>query len=110
MVWQNLSYLTIALALGIAGCNGAVREEVIQVKPSNDPLFEPRNILGRYAAGQPMTSEVTSFPYLVEQVRKTDSARADILEKGLDELQKASPAERPAKAKELLDKLKPSMT
>ncbi|MBW3599622.1 MAG: hypothetical protein KY475_20410 [Planctomycetes bacterium] len=54
-----------------------------------------RAVLQRYAEGQPRGSEVTSFPYMVEQVRASDPARADILEQGL--------------AKELLAKLQPSM-
>ena len=83
---------------------------MIEVKASNDPLHEPRMVLERYAAGQPLASEVSSFPAMVENVRKTDPARADILEKGLEEIQKGGGAARVSKAKELLEKLKPSMS
>ena len=94
--------------VALSGCLGSVKEEAIEVKASNDPLHEPRSILQRYAAGQPLGSEVTDFPRLVENVRKTDPARADVLEKGLADIQKA-PASRAARAKELLKQLQPSM-
>lgn len=94
----------------LAGCQQGVPEKQIVVKASNDPLHEPRQILERYAQGQPLASEVSSFPAMVENVRKSDPERADILQKGLDELQKGGRAARVTKAKELLDKLKPSMT
>jgi hypothetical protein len=99
--------LGLAGLLVLAGCSTAVKEEQIKVDASNDPLHEPRQILGRYAQGQPMSSEASMFPAMVENVRKTDPASADILEKGLDDLQKAAPAARPGKAKELLSKIQP---
>lgn len=99
----------LALAGFMLGCQPAIQEKTIEVKASNDPLNEPRAILKRYAEGQPMTSEVSSFPNMVDNVRKLDPQRADILEKGLADLQKASPSARPAKARELLKKLQPSM-
>ncbi len=93
-----------------AGCGSGGRpEETIEVKTSNDPLTAPRDMLKRYAAGQPLGSEVTGFPFMVEQVRKVDPARADVLEQGLEELQKAPPSARRAKAKEVLAKIQPSM-
>lgn len=99
----------LALLVFAAGCGQHPREAQIEVKGSNDPLAAPRSLLQRYAQGQPITSEVTSFPHMVESVRKVDPRRADILEKGLEELQKAPPASRPARAKELLGKIQPSM-
>ncbi len=97
------------LAVWLAGCGPTgVKEQDIEVKASNDPLNEPRSVLKRYADGQPLGSEVTTFPYMVEQVKKADPQRGEVLEKGLADIQK-SPAERSAKAKELLKKLAPSM-
>ena len=66
------------------GCS-PVRVEKIEVKASNDPLHEPRQILERYAAGQALGSEVTSFPNLVDNVRKVDATRGDVLDKGLND-------------------------
>jgi hypothetical protein len=99
----------LALVVITVGCGGPVKEEQIEVKPSNDPLFQARAVLQRYADGQPLTSEVTSFPNMVEEVRKVDSTRADVLEKGLAEIQKTPPGARAGKAKELLRKLQPAM-
>jgi hypothetical protein len=93
------------LAFG-AGCGG-VREEIIVTKPENDPLYEPRQLLQRYADGQRMGSEATTFPSLVEKVRATDPATADLLQKGFDDLVKAPQSARRAKAKELLGKIQP---
>jgi hypothetical protein len=106
--------LTLILGLGLAaaGCtqNGSTPPEQIEVKASNDPLMMPRSVLQRYADGQPPSSEVSMFPSMIEEVRKTDPMRADILEKGLAEIQKASGPARAAKAKTLLQQLAPSMT
>jgi O-phosphoseryl-tRNA(Cys) synthetase len=99
----------LMVLLTSVGCSKGAKEEDIEVKASNDPLNEPRSVLKRYAAGQAMGSEVSSFPHMVENVRKVDTARADILQKGFEDLQKASPSARAAKAKELLSKLQPSM-
>jgi hypothetical protein len=99
----------LTLALSALGCGSGVKEEQIEIKTANDPLFQPRSILQRYAEGQMLGSEVTSFPKMVEDVRATDPARADVLEKGLQELQQAAPGARPGKAKKLLEQLQPSM-
>lgn len=93
----------------LTGCSSGVKEETIEVKPSNDPLAMPRTVVQRYAEGQPLGSEVTSFPSLVETLRETDPARADVLEQGLKEIQDAAPSARQSKAKSLLSKLQPSM-
>lgn len=99
------SLLAVALLFAILplGCTSGVKEEKIEVKQA-DGLQQARTLLKRYADGQPMTSEATSFPYLVNEVRKTDPAKADVLEKGLEDLKK-NPANLRAKAKELLGKL-----
>jgi hypothetical protein len=111
MTFVRFCYLvcTFAFAVILVGCSPAVREETIEVKASNDPLNAPRSILQRYAEGQPLGSETTSFPKMVEDVRKVDPARADVLEKGLAEIQKADAGSRAALAKGLHQKLQPSM-
>jgi hypothetical protein len=103
--------MTLVLTVAVAGCGGggSVKEEQIEVKASNDPLSQPRAVLQRYADGQPLSSEVTMFPGMVAEVRKTDPTRADVLEQGLADIQKAAPGARPKLAKDLLDKLQPSM-
>lgn len=108
MIRIFLLFLGFALVVNIVGCKP--REETIEVKASNDPLHEPRSILQRYAEGQPLGSEVTTFPDLVANVKKVDAERGQILEKGFQDIQKASASERPEKAKSLLKKLAPSMS
>lgn len=99
---------SLVVALGLAAAVGctprAPGEKDIEVK-ARDPLAEAHTILERYAKGQPMGSEAQSFPKLVEDVKAKDAQKGEILEKGLDELQKAPPAARKAKAQELLKKL-----
>ena len=95
----------LALALIAPGCGERVQEKEIQVKAATDPLSVPRSILQRYAEGQALGSESTSFTYLVETLRKTDAAKADVLKQGFDDIQKANPAARPQLAKDVLQKL-----
>lgn len=105
------SLLLLCPLVLLSACEqGGRPSEAIEVKASNDPLYEPRMILERYAKGEPMASEVSSFPAMVEHVRKTDPGRADILAQGLEQIQKSGGASRVAKSKELLEKLKPSMS
>jgi hypothetical protein len=99
-----------AVAATALGCGPRVHEHQIEVKAENDPLVAARAVLQRYANGEPMSSEVTSFPKLVEDVRAKDPQRADILQKGLEDLQKSPPRARQAKAKELLKRLPPAVT
>ena len=108
MIRRCFLIVGIAWAATILGCGSSVKEEQIQVKkaPSAEGgLAQATTLLERYAKGQPMTSEAASFPGMVERVRKEDSAKADILEAGLADLQKAPPGARAAKAKAILDKL-----
>jgi hypothetical protein len=98
-------------AATLAGCGppGRIKEETIEVK-EDTPLNEAKKLLGNYAKGQPLGSEVTSYQYLVTEVRKTDAPRADVLEKGFADLQKTSKAGVPAKAKDILARLAATMT
>ncbi len=98
----------LALAATVTGCSQPVKEQKIQIKTPTDPLAPAVTILQQYANGQAMGSEATSFAYLVGELRKADPAKADILEKGLDDLQKSPPGSLQAKAKALLDQLKPA--
>jgi hypothetical protein len=99
---QLLAGLALAgLAVGCGG--GGVKEQTIEIKKS-DAMLQVKATLDNYARGQPIASEVTSFDYMVEEVRKVDPAKADILRAGLDDIKttKGSPA---AKARALLKKL-----
>lgn len=100
---HRLSKIVFCLAvIALAGCGGGVKEEVIEVKTSQ--LTQIKDTLDRYAKGQPVMSEVTSFPYLVSEMKQVDPAKALILEKGLAEIEK-NPTQAKAKATELLQQL-----
>lgn len=105
MIRSCFVVVALLLAVAVLGCGGGVKEEVIEIKVASDPLGTPKSILQNYAGGQPMGSEATSFPKMVEDVRKADPAKADILEKGLKELEQADPSARAGIAKTLLEKL-----
>ncbi len=105
MIRSCLVLVALLLAVAVLGCGGAVKEEVIEIKAASDPLSLPKSVLQNYAGGQPLGSEATSFPKMVEDVRTADPAKADILEKGLKELEQAAPAARAGLAKTLLEKL-----
>lgn len=99
--------IAVGLLFGVVGCGDSnPKEQSIEVK-QNSPVDQAKNLLEKYAKGQPLGSEVTSFEYIVKEVRKTDAARADTLEKGFAELQKLKGAALTAKAKELLKAISP---
>lgn len=92
------------IAFSITACSKPQNETII-IKTAADPLEGIRTILDGYAKGQPLRSEVTSFPNLISDIRKVNPEKADILEKELQELQKPG-AKVQAKAKAILEKLK----
>jgi hypothetical protein len=94
--------LLLALAALTFGC-ARPKEETVPVT-NNDPMLQVKATLQNYAKGQPLASEVSSFDYMIEEVRKTSPEKADVVKAGLDDLKttKGSPA---AKAKALLQKL-----
>jgi hypothetical protein len=87
--------------LGLWGC-GPGKGPQPGAKQSG--LERAKVILNDYAQGAPMGSEAMTFEEIVEDVRKTDPQKADLLEKGFADL-KRSPANRSAKARELLKRL-----
>ncbi|MFM7538946.1 MAG: hypothetical protein ACKO9Z_04725 [Planctomycetota bacterium] len=90
-----------AVAL-VAGCG--VKEETIKVVQP-DVMNQVKSTLQNYAQGQPVTSEVTSYDFMVNEVRKSSPEKADILKAGLDDLKTASGATLKSKAKALMTKL-----
>jgi ABC-type Zn uptake system ZnuABC Zn-binding protein ZnuA len=92
--------LTCLLAF-FCGC-GQQQNENIVIKV--DPLASVKTMLQGYVNGQPLRSEVTSFPDYVATMKKVDPAKAEILEKGFAEIQKPG-TNIQAKAKEILSKI-----
>ena len=104
---HSLGAIASAFVLISVGCDGGgrVKEESIEVR-QDLPLDQARKLLENYSKGQAVGSEATTFPKLVEDIRKDDPTRADILEKGFADLQNPK-VNKVAKAKELLQKLAP---
>lgn len=92
------------IAFSVSACSSP-QSETITIKVAEDPLEGVRTTLDGYANGQPLRSEVTTFPNFIRDVRKVNPEKADILEKGLEELQKPG-VNVQSKAKALLEKLK----
>jgi len=101
---RQLSSVLVGFAVALSvGCGFRGKEETIPVN-NPDPMHQVKSTLQNYVKGRPVTSEVTSFDYMVNEVRKVSPEKADILKAGLDDIKdtKGSPA---AKAKALLQKL-----
>lgn len=92
-----------AVACCAPGCTGGVKQETIVVK-EQDPMLQVRATLLNYVRGQPLASEVTSYDFMVEALRKADPAKADILKAGLDDLKKVKGSPAP-KARDLMRRL-----
>lgn len=92
------------IAFSITACSQPKNETII-IKAAEDPLDGIRTVLDGYVKGQPIRSEASSFPNYINDIRKVSPEKADILEKGLEELQKPG-ANVQGKAKALLEKLK----
>jgi hypothetical protein len=93
----------LALAGLVAGCERPVQEKTVEVQKV-DPMLQVQATLQNYARGQPLASEVTSYDYMVEEVRKVHPEKADILKAGLEDLKKTKGSPAP-KARALLTKL-----
>src|SRR5205085_11205418 len=98
-----LAGLLVVVVLFGCGSSGMPEVKSYPVK-ATAPLDEAKALLQNYANGQPMASEAASFPDLVERVRQTDPQKADILAKGLADMEK-SKTNIAGKAKALLQKL-----
>jgi hypothetical protein len=100
--WQLVAILFVAAA-ALSGCSQGVKEETFTVKQVA-ALDQAKEILQRYAKGQPMASEASTWPQIIEDVKKTDPEKGKILEKGIADIEKSKANPGP-KAKEILSKL-----
>lgn len=101
--------LTLVIAGLAGGCgNGKAPVRTYTIAKAPDPLDEVRALLKRYADGQPVGSEVTSYGDLVARVRVEDGARADVLEAGLEAIA-ANPRTAVSQARQLLERIGPAV-
>jgi hypothetical protein len=101
--WQLSALLFLAMAATVGCGPTGVRE--VKVEGKNPPALEQAKvILQRYADGAPVSSEASDFPRLVEEVRKTDPEKADVLEKGFAYLRQTKGSPAPV-AREMLKRL-----
>ena len=103
-IYFRICLLGSLIAFSITACSQPKNETII-IKAAEDPLDGIRTVLDGYVKGQPIRSEASSFPNYINDIRKVSPEKADILEKGLEELQKPG-ANVQSKAKALLEKLK----
>lgn len=98
--------LLVLFLVALPGCptSGTPKPKEYGI-PMKTPLEEAKALLQNYAGGGLIGSEAASYPDLVNAVRQSDPAKADILEKGFAELQKTPPQGVAAKAKEILAQL-----
>jgi hypothetical protein len=103
---MRIDRVLVGLVLGtglVVGCKPPAPETIIEVK-NVDPWAQVKATLVNYIKGKPVSSEVTTYDAMIDNIRKIDSAKADILKAGLDEIKKSkgSPV---SKARELMKKL-----
>lgn len=96
--------LSSLIAFSITACSKPQNETIV-IKAAEDPLDGIRTVLDGYVKGQPLRSEVSSFPNYISDIKKVNPEKAAILEKGLEDLQKPG-VNVQSKAKALLEKLK----
>ena len=100
--WLGVGIIFMAL-LGLCGCGGGKGPQA-EVQPQSG-LERAKVILNDYAGGAPLGSEAETFPEIVEEVRRGDPQKAEILEKGFADLKRSPSNLRAAKARELLKQL-----
>lgn len=103
-IYFRICLLGSLIAFSITACSQPKNETII-IKAAADPLDGIRTVLDGYVKGQPIRSEASSFPDYINDIKKVNPEKADILEKGLEELQKPG-VNVQSKAKALLEKLK----
>ena len=92
------------VAVPLCGCGPQTSqtEKTYQVQIPQG-IDKAKQLLQAYAEGQPLGSEAEGFSTIVEEVRKTDPDKAEILAKGFEDLKTASSPKK--KAGELLKQL-----
>ena len=94
------------LSFVVLGCGGGSERAAPAVQPTGEhALNTAKTMLQGYINGDARGSEVESYDWIVDTVRESDPAKADILKTGLAELKTCSNSALKANAKKLLDQL-----
>ena len=104
--YSNCVLLVCLLLLGllVIGCGPGTAPE--PVPPSGGQALNlAKTTLQSYINGEQRGSEVESYEWMVENVRQSDPAKADILQKGFDELKRCSNSSLKSAAQKILDQL-----
>jgi len=105
MVWKRLLTLAALGALCLGCSKGGER---VDTKGMPSAAERIKTALKGIADSGELTSAVDGVRMELNDLRKTDAAKADAVDKGLDELSKISAGQSDkikAKAKEIMDKL-----
>jgi len=96
----------LAAVAAAEGCGGGYREKVIPAKEFT-PLERARQMLERYAKGEPVGSDFMGFELLKEELASTSPERAAVIGEALTAIEKAMrrPAEVQAIARKTLAEL-----
>jgi O-phosphoseryl-tRNA(Cys) synthetase len=89
----------------VIGCgDDKPQTKAVAVQPMGTAIDQAKTLLDRYAKGQMVGSEVTSFGTMIADAKAADAAKGAIVEEALNEIKK-NPSKAAAKAKEALGKL-----
>ena len=85
------------LALPLCGCGPKTSqtEKTYQIEIPQG-IEKAKQLLQAYAGGQPVGSEAESYLTIVEEVRKTDPDKADLLAEGFEKLKAGSSPKKTA--------------
>lgn len=107
MIMRRMFFLLLVMAVSLPwlGCGGSSTQQPRAIPVVQQTgLDQARQLLQGYVDGNPVGSEADMYGDIVSAVREEDSAKADILEAGLNEIA-ANPSIASRKAKELLGEL-----
>lgn len=103
--WQRFG-MTLVIVGVLAGCRKELPVEKSYPLRMSKGVEQAKQLLQQYAQGLPMGSEVSWFPQIVEETKKTDADKAALLEQGFAELVQIKDAStRATRAKAILDAL-----
>jgi hypothetical protein len=102
-----MSFLVLAAAIALSAFAGCGPRTETYDMPQKSAATEARELFEGYAAGNPATSEIETYPRIIEKVQKEDPEAAKVIVPALEKI-KASPASAKATATKALKDLPPA--